>query len=305
MKILVTGGAGFIGSHIVEKYHKLGHVVMVIDDLSTGHAKNLPPGIPLLKLSIQDRDLDRIVGDFRPDIVNHHAAQIEIPKSVADPVLDAHINIVGSLNLLEVCRKHDIKKIIFASTGGAIYGEQRHYPADESHPTEPRSPYGIAKLTVEKYLHYYQWTYGLPFVALRYGNIYGPRQNSRTEAGVIAIFIEKLLRHEPITVFGDGRQTRDYVCVDDVVDCNIAALNPGINGVFNVGTGKETSINNLAKMLTELCRSPTHIRQAPARPGELLRGCLKPGKLQQASPIPLSEGLKKTVDWFRHKLELA
>jgi UDP-glucose 4-epimerase len=279
---------------------------VVVDNLITGKAENLPKEIPLIKMSIQDSELDRLFHDFRPDIVNHHAAQIDVRKSVASPTNDAQINILGSLNLFEACRKYGVKKVILASTGGAIYGKQQDYPATEFHPTEPESPYGIAKLAAEKYLQFYSWTYELSFVALRYSNIYGPRQNSLTEAGVIAIFIEKLLRGEVPTIFGNGKQTRDYVFVNDVVDCNVQAIDSGINGVFNVGTGIETDVNTLSSILTELIGvvdiKPNH---APSRAGEQLRSCLNPGRLQKSPPTTLLDGLEKTVEWFRHHSNLA
>src|SRR3990167_4433752 len=217
MKILITGGAGFIGSNITRGYLEAGHQVAVLDDFSTGKKGNIPDGVPVFRLSIESPEVANVVREFKPDVVNHHAAQIDVRKSVANPLEDARINIGGSLNLFGACVKSGVKKVIFASTGGAIYGEQVFTPASESHPTNPTSPYGISKLAVEKYLQFYQWTYGLSFVALRYSNVYGPRQNPFGEAGVIAIFIHKLLNGEQPIIFGNGLQTRDYIFINDVV----------------------------------------------------------------------------------------
>lgn len=299
MKILITGGAGFIASNIADGYLHQGHQVVVIDDLSAGKEVNLPQGVKFHHESILGPRLREIVESERPDVVNHHAAQIDVRKSVDDPANDAQINIIGTLNLLEACRQIPIKKIIFASSGGAIYGEQEYFPADEKHPVKPRSPYGIAKLTVEKYLQFYHWTYGLPFVVLRYANVYGPRQNAKGEAGVVAIFTERLLRKESPIIYGDGTQTRDYVYIDDVIACNLEALRPKVQGIFNVGTGAETSVNEIARELLKLTKNHLIPQYAPAKVGEQRRSCLKPGALQKISLVPLVKGLQKTVEWFR------
>lgn len=299
MKILITGGAGFIASHIADRYLTAGHEVVIIDDLSTGNKKNLPPKARFYEISIADPGAGRIIEKERPDILNHHAAQIDVRRSVADPAWDAEINIVASIKILESCRKAGVQKVIFASSGGAIYGEQDIYPADESHRTDPVSPYGIGKLTVEKYLYFYFKSYGIPFVALRYANVYGPRQNSLGEAGVISIFASKLLRGERPTINGDGTQTRDFVFVEDVAACNFAALNPEVRGIFNVGTGKETDINFLTRTLVQLTSSPLQPTHAAAKPGEQMRSCLKPGALQRETITPLPAGLEKTVMWFK------
>lgn len=303
MKIVLTGGAGFIGSNIADAYVRAGHQLVIIDDLSTGSLQNIPDGVTFYQQAIESPEVYDILATEKPDILNHHAAQIDVRKSVADPVADANVNIIGTLNLIEACRKIDIKKIVFASTGGAIYGEQDNFPADETHRTEPKSPYGIAKLCIEKYLQFYQSTYKIPFVVLRYANVYGPRQNALGEAGVIAIFSHQLLNRKRPVIYGDGKQTRDFVFVGDVVACNLAALRDNVFGIFNVGTGIETDINGLAAQLIELTGfggSPEH--QA-SKAGEQLRSCIQPGNLQDKTPTSLQEGLKKTIDWFRKHME--
>lgn len=301
MKILVTGGAGFIGSHIAERYLREGHDVVIIDNLSTGIQKNVPREARFYRMCITDEKVAQILMDEKPDVVSHHAAQIDVRLSVSEPVEDARTNILGTLNLLEASRKSRVSKFIFASTGGAIYGEQQFYPADESHPTSPLSPYGITKLSVEKYLHFYFRTYEIPSVVFRYANVYGPRQNAHGEAGVVAIFTKKLIDGEEPTIYGDGKQTRDYVYVDDVVACNLEALKPEVQGIFNVGTGEETDVNTIAAELIRLLGAEIRPRYAPARAGEQRRSCLKPGALQAKPPISLREGLKKTVEWFQRE----
>ena len=302
MKIIVTGGAGFIGSHVVDWYLELGHNVVVIDDLSTGNLTHLPKKAKFYQMDVGSDQLAKVFEEERPDVVNHLAAQIDVRKSLEDPVADARTNIIGSLNLLKLCQKYKVKKVIFSSSGGAIYGEQQTYPADENHPAEPQSPYGIAKLTIEKYLQFYSWTYGIPFVALRYANVYGPRQNALGEAGVVAIFTKKLLNGEIPTINGDGKQTRDYVYIDDVVHCNVEALKSDVRGIFNVGTGIETDVTTIATKLIQLT-GPANIKPhfGPAKDGEARRSCLKPGKLQKTPPTLLSVGLEKTVEWFRNE----
>ncbi len=298
MRILVTGGAGFIGSHIVQAYVAAGHDVSVLDDLRTGYRHNIPHGVCLHEMSLHDPRVVDVLRAQRPEVINHHAAQIDVRKSVDDPAGDAHCNIVGSVHLFECARRAGTKKIIFASSGGAIYGHQDTFPADESHPAKPCNPYGIGKFTIELYLRYFAATYGLNTVALRYANVYGPRQNAKGEAGVIAIFANKLLRGETPTINGDGAQTRDYVFVDDVVQCNIAALRPDISGVFNVATGIETSVNELVRFLSACVPGCPPPRFGPAQVGEQLRSALTPGRLQKTRPIVLADGLQKTVEWF-------
>lgn len=298
MKILITGGAGFIASHIADAYLALGHEVVIVDDLSTGSVKNIPQKARLIQMSIADPALLEVFQKEKPDVVNHHAAQIDVRKSVANPGADAQINILGSLNLLEACRQSGVKKVVFASTGGAIYGEQDAYPADESHRTDPLSPYGIAKLSVEKYLAFYRHVHGLKTVILRYANVYGPRQNAHGEAGVVAIFCHKILKNEPPMINGDGKQTRDYVFVEDVVACNVKALDENVSGIFNVGTGIETDVNVLCETLLKSARSNLKAIYGPAKAGEQMRSCLKPGKLQKMPATDLAAGLAKTMQWF-------
>jgi len=299
MKILVTGGAGFIGSNIVDAYLEQGHDVIVVDDLSSGLKANISKKIAFHQLSITSPQLSDLIADEKPDVVNHHAAQIDVRKSVEDPAADAQINIIGSLNLLESSRKAGVKKIIFASTGGAIYGEQSEFPAPETHPTNPISPYGVAKLCVEKYLGFYKAVYGLNSTILRYANVYGPRQRSEGEAGVVAIFSGRLLKQEDLIIFGDGQQTRDYVYVGDVVKCNVAALSDDVSGVYNVGTGVETSVETLAKELISISGVDVSLNFQPARPGEQARSCIQPSVLLVDGTVSLKQGLQETFTWFQ------
>jgi UDP-glucose 4-epimerase len=227
LKILITGGAGFIGSHIQDAYLALGHQVAVLDNLSTGRRENLNPKAKFFECDVCSPDAAHALKSFRPDILNLHAAQMDVRKSVEDPKYDCEVNGLGMLNLLETARNIGVKKVIFASSGGAVYGEQEYFPADENHPTNPSSPYGITKLLGDKYLQFYQTTYQIPFVSLRYANVYGPRQNPHGEAGVVAIFTHKLLKGEIPTINGDGRQTRDYIFVEDVVKANVLGRQVG------------------------------------------------------------------------------
>src|SRR5690349_7295674 len=245
MRIVVSGGAGFIGSHIVDSYIAEGHEVFVLDNLSSGQKANLHPKAKLYSVDILDPNVPGMIGEIRPDVLNHHAAQMDVRRSVADPVFDARINVLGFLNLLEAGRTAGLKKVIFASSGGAMYGEQEKFPAPEDHPTRPASPYGVSKLTGENYLSYYRTTFGIPYVALRYANVYGPRQNFKGEAGVIAIFIDQLLSGQTPVINGDGKQTRDFVYAGDVADANLLALETPFVGGINIGTGIETDLNAL------------------------------------------------------------
>ncbi len=225
MKILVTGGAGFIASHIADAFIEEGHSVHILDNLSSGFEKNINPKASFIKADIRDKSLSKIFEKEKFDVINHHAAQMDVRRSVADPAFDAEINILGTINLLQNAVKYKVSKFMFASTGGAIYGEQEYFPADEKHPTAPLSPYGISKLSVEKYLFFYKAQYDLNYSILRYANIYGPRQNPHGEAGVVAIFSKKLLNGEQPVINGEGKQTRDYTFVKDVVKANLLALN--------------------------------------------------------------------------------
>jgi UDP-glucose 4-epimerase len=307
MKILVTGGAGFIGSNIVDALINNGHEVSVVDDLSSGSIENLNPRAKFYELDIRDQSIERIFKENHFDVVNHHAAQMDVRKSVADPIFDASVNIVGSLNLLQNSLKYGVKKIIFASTGGAIYGEQDYFPADELHPTRPLSPYGIAKLSVEKYLFYYKVVHGLEHVILRYANIYGPRQNPHGEAGVVAIFTSKMLSGGQPVINGDGKQTRDYTFVGDVVRANLLALEYEGSDIFNIGTGKETDVNHLFFKLKELTNSQCEERHGDAKAGEQMRSVIDYSKaermLRWKPAVSLEEGLRITVEYFKNKFQ--
>ncbi|HLK12718.1 MAG TPA: NAD-dependent epimerase/dehydratase family protein, partial [Candidatus Binatia bacterium] len=222
MKVLVTGGAGFIGSHVVDALVAAGHDVVVVDDLSTGHRENLNPNARFVELDVTDPRLVELIRDERPAAVSHHAAQMDVRRSVADPLFDARTNILGTINLLEGARRANVRRVLFVSSGGAVYGEQEIFPAPETHPTNPVSPYGVSKRAGELYAFFYQAEYHIPFVALRYANVYGPRQDPHGEAGVVAIFCGRMLAGQPVTIFGDGEQTRDYVFVGDIVRANLA-----------------------------------------------------------------------------------
>jgi len=282
--VLVTGGAGFIGSHLVDAYLERGWRVTVVDNLSTGDRRNLNPRAEFVEADIREFD----VAGVRPDVINHHAAQMDVRRSVADPVFDADVNVIGSVRLLQQAVEIGVKRFIFASTGGAIYGEPIFAPQTEQHPTNPLSPYGCAKLAVEHYLNYFRVVHGLSTIALRYANVYGPRQNSKGEAGVIAIFAGKKLRGERATINGDGEQTRDFVYVADVVAANMIATEHSDAGPINVGTGVETSINRLASMMGI---DATH---GPGKAGEQRRSVLA----SKLGRTPLADGLRQTLDWF-------
>lgn len=305
MNILITGGAGFIGSNIADAYKDLGHEIVIIDNLSTGYLENVPKGTVFYQMDIRDDGIEDILREHRIDVINHHAAQIDVRRSVEDPKYDLSVNVLGSLNLLSAAVKHGIERFIFASTGGAIYGEQEYYPADEKHPTAPCSPYGITKLTVEKYLNYYFIEKQLKYSILRYTNVYGPRQNPHGEAGVVAIFIEKFLADEQPIIHGDGLQTRDYVFVEDVVRANIAAL--GMEGVdvFNVCTGVETTVNDIFRMLNSAMDERAVEKHGPAKPGEQKRSVGTFEKINAAlgwSPsVSINDGLVRTAEFFKQK----
>jgi len=312
LKILVTGGAGFIGSHVVDALLQEGHEVVVVDDLSSGKLDNLNPRATFYQLDITSPDLEEVFRRERPDVVNHHAAQMDVRRSVADPLFDARVNILGSLNLLEACRKFGTRRIIFASSGGAIYGEPDGGPVGEDQPLRPASPYGAAKLSVEQYLHVYGQISTIRSISLRYANVYGPRQDPHGEAGVVAIFIRRLLQKEPPVVYGDGEQTRDFVYVADVVEANLLALKalldtddrrPGTLWAFNIGTGLETSVNGLLKLLMDTMGVEGVSLHRPPRPGEQRRSvldCRRAERVLGWTPrVRLEEGLKRTVAWFR------
>jgi len=306
LKILVTGGAGFIGSHVVDAYVQLGHEVTIIDNLSTGRRENLHPKARFLEIDVRDAvKVAEIFNATHFDLVNHHAAQMDVRRSVDDPVYDASVNILGVLNLIECCVKNGVLRVLFASSGGAIYGEQDYFPADEQHPTRPISPYGVAKLTTENYLFYYKAVHNLDSVCLRYANVYGPRQNPEGEAGVVAIFASRMLAGASPVINGDGRQTRDYVYVGDVVHANVLALNTTGMRIFNIGTGVESDVNALFRHIRNSTRSNVEELHGPAKKGEQLRSVLDARKIQAALgwkvSVSLEEGLQRTVEYFRSK----
>jgi len=303
MKIMVTGGAGFIGSWVADSYISNGHEVLIFDDLSSGRLENINAKAKFVKGDIRDRSLVKsVMNDFKPDVVNHHAAQIDVRKSVEDPAYDAEVNIIGSITLLENSVKHGVKKFVFASTGGAIYGEPEDIPADESTPPMPISAYGTSKYAVEKYLEYYRHIYSLDFVALRYANVYGPRQNPHGEAGVVAIFCSRILSGRTCLIYGDGSQTRDYVFVGDVARANVLALNSK-SGSYNIGTGVETSVNDLVSELGVASGRVFNTEYAGARAGEVLRISLEADLAEEVlgwePRVFLDEGIRNTWEWFR------
>lgn len=302
MKILVTGGAGFIGSHVVDALVDGGHDVHVIDDLSGGRIENVNAAVELHRYDIRSSDAANLFEKHRYEALFHLAAQMDVRRSVADPRFDADVNIGGFLNLMEAGRKSGLKKVVFSSTGGAIYGEPDYTPQDESHPLRPISPYGITKLTTEKYLYYYRHAYGIDYVALRYGNVYGPRQNPHGEAGVVAIFIQRLMSGDVPVIYGDGSQTRDYVFVGDVVEANLAALGYGGSGIFNVGTAVETDVNRLYSVIRDRLAPDVETRYAAPRAGEQMRSILDYSQTESAlgwaPKIDITQGLNLTVDWF-------
>jgi UDP-glucose 4-epimerase len=306
MKVLVTGGAGFIGSHLVDRLVQEGHEVVVVDNLSTGKRRNLNRAVRFCKLDIQSWRLERVFRNERPHVVMHLAAQMDVRKSVENPIFDAEVNVLGTLNVLQQAVRHGVRKVVFSSSGGAIYGEQETYPASESHVTRPLSPYGISKLCGEQYLSYYQRVSGLQIASLRYANVYGPRQDPDGEAGVVAIFIQKLLNNEQAVVHGNGRQTRDFVYVEDVVEANLAVMGQETQGTYNVGTGEETSINDLLRILLTHTNSTCKEIHGPAKSGEQIRSAIDSGKIRQELSweprTELSEGLKRTIDYFRGRM---
>ena len=305
MKVMVTGGAGFIGSHLVDRLIQDGHEAVVVDNLSTGKRKHVNRAARLYKLDVQSPRLERVFRKERPSVLMHLAAQMDIRRSVEDPIFDAQSNILGTINVLEQAVRHGSRKVVFASSGGAIYGEQEVFPAPESHPTRPLSPYGISKLAGEFYLAYYQQYSGIQYVSLRYSNVYGPRQDPHGEAGVVAIFTQKMLSGEQPIVNGTGRQTRDFVFVEDVVDAHLAVMGKDAQGCYNVGVGEETSINEVFGMLADRTKSGSKQVHGPAKKGEQARSVVDSTKLRQElgwePRTPLSEGLSRTVEFFRRQ----
>jgi len=338
--VLVTGGAGFIGSHIVDLLIKNNYKVVIVDDLSSGREENVNQKARFYKLNITDqKGLAEVFKQEKPDYVCHEAAQISVSFSVRDPLFDAQTNILGSLNLLQCCLLNkQVKGIVFASSGGTIYGEPEHFPITEDYPFRPQSPYGISKVTVERYLDFYQKTYHLPYIALRYGNVYGPRQDPYGEAGVIAIFIEKMLKGEIPTINGDGDYIRDYIYVEDVAQANLLALQNMVElakviqeeeeekikeeekekesetnteaeiifNEFNLGTERGVSVNEIFSLLKEIIRFPYPAHYGPPRAGDLRKNILDcrliSGVLEWQPQFDFSTGLEKTVNWFKENI---
>lgn len=303
MKILVTGGAGFIGSHLADRLVQEGHETVVVDDLSTGSRRNLNRAATFYKRDVQGSWLEGVFRKERPVVLIHLAAQMNVRRSVDDPLFDARVNILGTLNVLQQAVRYGARKVIFASSGGAIYGEQDVFPAPESHPTRPLSPYGISKLTGEYYLEYYQRVSGIQCVSLRLSNVYGPRQDPYGEAGAVAIFAQKMLAGEQPIINGNGRQTRDFIYVDDVVEACLAVLGKDVQGIYNVGTAHEVSINDLFRKLVDATQSGCKQFYGPAKKGEQMRSVVDASRLRQElgwePRVSLDEGLARTVDYFR------
>jgi UDP-glucose 4-epimerase len=304
MKFLVTGGAGFIASHIVDRLINEGHEVVIVDDLSTGSEENLNPNARLCKMNIRSPELASVFEDEKPDYVSHHAAQVLVARSLREPMLDCWLNIEGSINIIHLSQKYGVKKIIYASTGGALYGEPEYLPVDEDHPVNPLAPYGASKHTVEHYLYMYGVNDGLNYTILRYPNIYGPRQNPHGEAGVIAIFTQKMLDGEQPIIFGDGTATRDYVYIDDIVDANMLAVTNGNKLICNLGSNIETSVNEIFDLLKEEFQFPLNPIRRPKRTGEVYRICLTneraKAELGWSPKVSFEEGVRRTVKYYRN-----
>lgn len=303
MKVLVTGGAGFIGSHIVDRLVQEGYGVVVADNLATGKRRNINRAAKFYRADIRSWWLERVFRRERPVVVCHHAAQMDVRRSVQDPMFDAETNILGTLNVLRYAIKYGVRKFIFASSGGAVYGEPEKLPVSESHPTRPASPYGISKAVGDEYLRYFRAADGMEYVSLRYANVYGPRQDPYGEAGVVAIFTQKMLQGEQPIINGNGRQTRDFVYVDDVVEANIAALGKEAHGIYNVGTGQETTINELFSLLAGLINPSVREVHGPAKKGEQQRIALDSSRIHREldwePKASLKDGLSRTVEYYR------
>jgi UDP-glucose 4-epimerase len=308
VRILVTGGAGFIGSHVADAYILAGHEVGVLDNFSTGREDNVSSAATVYRVDVRDHDaVGKAFASFRPELVNHHAAQSEVPRSVADPVYDAHVNILGGLNVLKACVDHGVRKVVFSSTGGALYGEPDVVPADEDHPLRPLSPYGTSKLAFEQYLGTFRRTFGVDYTVLRYANIYGARQDFHAEEGrVVAIFAGRMLAGKPVTIDGTGEQSRDMLHVGDVATANICALDRGSGGTFHVSSGIPVTVNELFRKIAILTNYRIDPVLGPARKGDVFRIALDNGRarggLGWEPRITLEEGLSLTVDYFREQV---
>ena len=303
MKVLVTGGAGFIGSHVAAAFLSAGHHVIVLDDLSSGKRAQVPEGARFYQMDVQSPDVREVFLRERPDVLDHHAAQMDVRHSVADPGFDARVNILGLINLLEAARAAGTRRVLFASSGGAGYGEQDEFPAPEAHRLQPVSPYGVSKIASELYLGCFRALHGIEWAAMRYANVYGPRQDPHGEAGVVAIFAQKVLRGETPTIHGDGHQTRDYVYVGDVVRANLALAEHSFNGPLNFGTGIETDVCRLFELIAAAYGSSVRAGHGPAKPGEQRRSVISPALAKRVlgwePRVTLEEGIAETVRFFR------
>lgn len=304
MKILVTGAAGFIASHVADAYVDAGHEVVIVDNLSRGSLSNVNPKARFYQCDIRDQAaIEEIFQTEKPAIVNHHAAQMDVRRGVREPLFDADVNILGSINLLGAAIAHEVKRFIYIASAGAGYGEPKQMPVPENYPINPITPYGISKHTVEHYLFTFSALYGLPYVVLRYGNVYGPRQSSQGEAGVFAIFSEQMLAGVQPVIYGDGDKVRDYVYISDVVAANVAALERGTNEIFNIGTGVETRDLEVFQTVRSLLGKKVEPKYAPRRPGEIDSICLDIAKasllLNWRPVVCLSEGASLTVAYFQ------
>jgi UDP-glucose 4-epimerase len=302
MRVLLTGGAGFIGSHVAEALLERSHEIAVLDNLSSGKYENVPEGTRLFEEDIRS-GCEEVFQEFRPEVLCHQAAQMDVRRSVREPDFDSDVNVLGTIRLLQNCAKYGVRRVIFASTGGAVYGEQEEFPAPEDHPQYPVSPYGVSKLAGERYLHFYHVQYGISYAALRYANVYGPRQDPHGEAGVVAIFSGNLAAQKVSTINGTGEQTRDYVYVGDVARANVLALEGDPpSGAYNVGTGVETSVNRLHELLLGISGKDLPPKHGSAKPGEQLRSSIDPARAGRAlgwrPEVELATGLKETLRFF-------
>jgi UDP-glucose 4-epimerase len=304
VKILVTGAAGFVGSHVADAYVEAGHEVVAVDDLSRGRKENINPKCRFYSCDIRDRrTIENIFSGEKPVVVNHHAAQMDVRRGVREPIFDAQVNILGGINLIEAAVANGVKRFIYVGTAGAGYGEPDRMPVPEDYPINPITPYGISKHTIEHYLFTFRFLYGLDYVVLRYGNVYGPRQSSQGEAGVFAIFSEQMLRGGQPVIYGDGTKIRDYVYISDVVAANMAALERGSNEIFNISSGVETTDQEVFDLVRELLGKSIQPRYIPRRPGEIDRICLDVSKaerlLEWKPQVTLAEGARRTVAHFQ------
>ncbi|WAM33094.1 SDR family oxidoreductase [Caldicellulosiruptor morganii] len=303
MAVLVTGGAGFIGSHIVDRLIERGYDVVVVDNLISGNARNINPKAKFYKRDIRD-DLEDIFKENRIEFCIHQAAQVSVSKSMEDPLLDCSVNILGTVNLLNYCRKYSVKKFVYASSA-AVYGEPKYLPVDEKHPEDPLSFYGISKLSAEKYIERFAESCGFEYVIFRYSNVYGPRQDPFGEGGVVAIFCERMQNAKDVTIFGDGNQTRDFIYVEDVAEANCLVLENSVSGIFNLSTNTRTSVNDLFEMISSLTGYKKNAIYAPKREGDIDHSCLDNSLLKSAfsfSPkYQLKEGLQITIEYFKDR----